>query len=138
MNREQRRRAARSKDRGQNYADVLAKRQIGKETLRMAMEDEAVKLASDILCQRQLWAVIVALNEQFQFGAKRTIALMEAMDKVLAEFEDMKKKNGNEYAEEKLRQRASQVSGVQVKYQHEAEKETWKQMQKEKDGDHDL
>ena len=48
------------------------------------------------------------------------------------------KKNGDEYAEEKLRQRASQVSGVQVKYQHEAEKETWKQMQKEKDGDHDL
>lgn len=77
MNRQQRRRQARnSKKPGQNYADVLTQKEIGKQTLRMAMEDEAVKLATDIICQQQLWAVLVALNEKFEFGPKRTRDLL--------------------------------------------------------------
>lgn len=131
MNRKERRAQARQKGRGETHADVLAKRQIGRATLRMAMEDEAVKLAADIMSQRMLWAVVVALNERFDFGPKRTVQLMEAMDKVLADFEDMKAKGGDEYAEEKLRQRASQVSGVNVRYSHEAEREAWGKMRKE-------
>lgn len=131
MNRKERRAQARQKGRGETHADVLAKRQIGRATLRMAMEDEAVKLAADIMSQRMLWAVVVALNERFEFGPKRTVQLMEAMDKVLADFEDMKAKGGDEYAEEKLRQRASQVSGVNVRYSHEAEREAWGKMRKE-------
>lgn len=86
----------------------------------MAMEDEAVKLASDIICQRQLWAVIVTLNEKYQFGPKRTRDFFEAMERVLDDFEQMKKDNGDEFAEEKLRQRAEQVSGIKIQYQHEA------------------
>lgn len=108
------------KRKGETYADYLARKRIGEETLRMAMEDEAVKLASDIICQRQLWAVIVTLNEKYQFGPKRTRDFFEAMDAVLDEFERMKKENGDAYAEEKLRQRAEQVSGVKIQYQHEA------------------
>lgn len=108
------------KRKGETYADVLARKRIGQETLRMAMEDEAVRLASDIICQRQLWAVIVTLNERYQFGPKRTRDFFEAMEAVLDEFERMKKENGDAYAEEKLRQRAEQVSGVKIQYQHEA------------------
>lgn len=108
------------KRKGETYADVLARKRIGQETLRMAMEDEAVRLASDIICQRQLWAVIVTLNEKYQFGPKRTKDFFEAMEAVLDEFERMKKENGDAYAEEKLRQRAEQVSGVKIQYQHEA------------------
>lgn len=137
MNRQQRRAQARKKGRqiagatGERYADVLARKQIGRETLRMAMEDEAVRLAADIICQRQLWAVVVALNEQFQFGAKRTRDLLEAMDLVLADFETIKAKHGDDVAEEKLRERASKVSGINVRYQHEAEREAWEMMQSE-------
>lgn len=105
---------------GETYADVLARKRIGQETLRMAMEDQAVKLASDIICQRQLWAVIVTLNEKYQFGPKRTKDFFEAMEAVLDEFERIKKENGDAYAEEKLRQRAEQVSGIKIQYQHEA------------------
>lgn len=108
------------KRKGETYADILAKRRIGQETLRMAMEDQAVKLASDIICQRQLWAVIVTLNEKYQFGPKRTRDFFEAMERVLDDFEQMKKNNGDAYAEEKLRQRAEQVSGIKIQYQHEA------------------
>lgn len=108
------------KRKGETYADVLTRKRIGQETLRMAMEDQAVKLASDILCQRQLWAVIVTLNEKYQFGPKRTRDFFEAMERVLDDFEQMKKENGDEFAEEKLRQRAEQVSGIKIQYQHEA------------------
>lgn len=106
---------------GENYADVLARQAIGRKTLELAMHDEAVGLAADIKCQRMLWAAIVALNEQYQFGPKRTRDFMAAMDQVLADFESLKAENGDTYAEEKLRQRASQVSGIEIKYQHEAE-----------------
>ncbi len=131
MNRQQRRAQARQKGQGMTHADVLARRQIGRQTLRLAMEDEAVKLAADIKCQRMLWAVVVALNEKFQFGKKRTMDLMEAMDLVLADFATLKEKHGDTYAEEKLRQRASQVSGINVRYTHEAEMEAWERMQGE-------
>lgn len=137
MNREQRRKEARAKKKGpmrasaptgERYADVLAKRRIGQETLRMAMGDQAILLAADILCQRQLWAAVVALNEQWQFGPKRTRDFLEQMEKIADDFEEMKKEHGDAYAEEKLRQRAEQVSGVPILYQHEVERMAYEKM----------
>ena len=128
MNRQERRAQARRKGPGMTHADVIARRKIGKETLRMAMEDQAVALAADIKCQQMLWGAVIALNEQFGFGEKRTREFLEAMGKIADEFEAMREQDGYEYAEEKLRQRASQVSGIDIHYQHEAEIETWKQM----------
>lgn len=106
---------------GETYADVLAKRKIGEKTLELAMHDEAVNFAADIKTQRMLWAAVVALNEKFQFGPKRTRDFMASMDEIIQEFDAMKEENGDAYAEEKLRQRASQVSGIDIQYQHETE-----------------
>ena len=53
---------------------------------------------------------------------------LEAVGEIADEFEQMHKENGYEYAEEKLRQRASQVSGVEIHYQHEMEIEAYKKM----------
>ena len=131
MNREQRRKAARNKAKGETYADTLAKQAIGRETLRLAMEDKAVELAADIICQRQLWAAVIALNEKWQFGPKRTRDFLETMEAIVAEFDEMKKKHGDAYAEEKLRERAHQVSGVEIFYQHEAERKAWEQFKAE-------
>lgn len=128
MNREQRRAQARRKAPGMTHADVIARRKIGQQTLRMAMEDEAVALAADIKCQQMLWGAVIALNEQFGFGEKRTRDFLEAMGKIADEFEVMRQQDGYEYAEEKLRQRASQVSGIDIHYQHETEIEAWKKM----------
>lgn len=128
MNREQRRREAKAKKTGQTYSDVLAKRRIGQETLRMAMEDQAVLLAADIFCQRQLWAAVVALNEVWKFGPKRTKDFLDQMELIADEFEAMKKEHGDAYAEEKLRQRAQKVSGIEILYQHEAERRAYEQM----------
>lgn len=118
---------------GETYADVLAKRKIGEQTLALAMEDEAVALRADIYCQRQLWAAVVALNEQFQFGPKRTRDFLDQMERIADEFEAMKKENGDAYAEEKLRQRAEQVSGIKVRYQHESERAAYAAKKQEKE-----
>lgn len=128
MNRQERRAQARRKGPGMTHADVIARRKIGQQTLRMAMEDQAVALAADIKCQQMLWGAVIALNEQFGFGEKRTRDFLETMGKIADEFEAMREQDGYEYAEEKLRRRASQVSGIDIHYQHEAEIETWKQM----------
>ena len=128
MNRQQRRAQARRKGPGMTHADVIARRKIGAQTLRMAMEDQAVALAADIKCQQMLWGAVIALNEQFGFGEKRTRDFLEAMGKIADEFEAMREQDGYEYAEEKLRQRASQVSGIDIHYQHETEIEAWKKM----------
>ena len=128
MNREQRRAQARRKAPGMSYAGQLARRKIGAQTLRMAMEDQAVALAADIKCQQMLWGAVIALNEKFGFGEKRTRDFLEAMGRIADEFEAMRQEDGYEYAEEKLRQRASKVSGVDIRYQHESEIEAWKKM----------
>lgn len=128
MNREQRRAQARRKGPGMTYADMITRKKIGAQTLRMAMEDQAVALAADIKCQQMLWGAVIALNEQFGFGEKRTRDFLEAMGRIADEFEAMREQSGYEYAEEKLRLRASQVSGVDIHYQHETEIEAWRQM----------
>ena len=129
MNREQRRKAwKKDKANGMTYADVLAKRRIGQATLKMAMEDQAVALAADIKCQQMLWGAVIALNERFGFGEKRTRDFLEAMGEIADEFEAMRQAHGYEVAEEKLRQRASQVSGINIQYQHEAERDAWEKM----------
>lgn len=135
MNREERRKIQRHKCVGQTYADVMAKRAIGRETLRMAMEDKAVALAADILCQRQLWAAVIALNEKFQFGPKRTKDFLNTIEQVANDFEAMKEQNGDAYAEEKLRQRAEQVSGIKIRYQHEQERELMAKMKGQEHGE---
>lgn len=135
MNREERRRIQKHKGAGQTYADVMAKRAIGKEVLRMTMEDKAVALAADILCQRQLWAAVIALNERFQFGPKRTKDFLNTIEQVANEFEAMKEQNGDAYAEEKLRQRAEQVSGIKIRYQHEQEREMMAKMKGQQNGE---
>ncbi len=135
MNREERRRIQKHKGVGQTYADVMAKRQIGKETLRMAMEDKAVALAADILCQRQLWAAVIALNEKFQFGPKRTRDFLNSIERVSEDFDRMKQEHGDAYAEEKLRHRAEQVSGIKIQYQHEQEREAWAKLKGQEHGE---
>ena len=131
MNREQRRKAARNKAKGETFVDALTKQKIGRETIRLAMEDKAVELAADIICQRQLWASVVAMNELWQVGPKRSRDFLNAIEAVVDEFNAMKQEHGDAYAEEKLRERAEKVSGIKLYYQHETERKAWEQFKEE-------
>lgn len=61
-NRQQRRMAAKKRP-GENYADVLMKQKLIRETVQQEVHSESVKLEADIKTQRFMWMAVVALNE---------------------------------------------------------------------------
>ena len=119
-NRQQRRAQMRKGKRpGETYADVLARKQLVAKAVEKSVHDENVKLEADIKQQRLMWECIVALNEAYGFGGVRAVRFMEAIDKVAQEVEAMKQEVDAQYAYEKLRQRASEITGIDIKYIHE-------------------
>lgn len=119
-NRAQRRAAyKKGKRQGETYADVLAKQKMIKEAVDRSVHDESVALESDIKTQRFLWMSIAALNVAFGFAGVRAQRYMSALDEVREDMEKMAKKNGWEYAIEKLREQCQKITGIEVKQVHE-------------------
>lgn len=121
MNRKQRRAMARAKKPGQSFAEAVGARQMIREAVEREVHSESVRLESDIINQRMLWEAVVALNEEFGFGGQRAVRFMEALGRVADEVLKMREADGEQYAFEKLRQRASQITGIDIKYIHEDE-----------------
>lgn len=119
MNRAQRRAMARCKRPGESFADLVGKKQMIAKEIQSTVFDEKVNLEVDILLQRFMWECVVALNEEFGFGQERALKYMQAINKVQDEVEKMQADHGAQYAYEKLRQRASQITGIDIKYIHE-------------------
>lgn len=119
MNRAQRRAMARHKRPGESFADLVGKKQMIAKEIQNKVFDEKVNLEVDILLQRFMWECVVALNEEFGFAEARARRYMEAIDRVQKEVEKMQEESGSQYAYEKLRQRASQITGIDIKYIHE-------------------
>lgn len=111
----QQRRAASKKRPGENYADVLRKQQLIKEAVEKSAHDHAVSIEADIKTQRFLWMAVVALNEAFGFGGERAKRFMVALEEVANEVAQMNDKHGAIYAKTKLMERASQITGIEIK-----------------------
>ena len=121
-NRAQRRAAKRKGKRpGETYMDVLTQKQMIKKAVEDSVHDQSVALESDIKTQRLLWMCVVALNRAFGFAGVRSQRFMLTIDEVREELEKMAKKNGWEYAIEKLREAAAKITGMEVKQVHEEE-----------------
>ena len=85
------------------------------------VHSESVRLEADIINQRMLWEAVVALNDEFGFGGQRAVRFMEALGRVADEGLKRREADGEQYAFEKLRQRAAQITGIDIKYIHEDE-----------------
>lgn len=120
MNRQQRRMAAKKRP-GENYADVLMKQKLIRETVQQEVHSESVKLEADIKTQRFMWMAVVALNEAFGFGGERAKRFLLALENVANECRDLAKKHGGLYARKKLMERASQITGIEIIPIHEEE-----------------
>lgn len=121
MNREQRRALSRARKPGQSFAEAVGARAMIKEAVERRVYSESVRLESDIANQRLLWEAVVALNEEFGFGGQRAVRFMEALGRVAEEVAGLRERDGDQYAYEKLRQRAAQITGIDIKYIHEDE-----------------
>lgn len=104
-----------------SYADVLRRKQLVKAAVEKTASDITIQLESDRAQQRVMWMAVVALNSVFGFGEKRAIDFLIGLQSVAEEMTAITEKHGAQYAVDKLRQQASKITGIDIKYIHEEE-----------------
>lgn len=110
MNRAQRR--AKPKRRNPGKADLGMKYQM--------IQSSAIDIAVQRHLQLQLWAFVVALNDEAGFGKDRTQRILNSIGDVWNEWQQMAQDVDLEYATEKLRLKAEQISGMSIGYVEDA------------------
>ena len=120
-NRQQRRAAQKDKRPGETYADVLAKKRMIKEAVERSVHDNNVAIEADIKSQRLMWMAVIALNDAFGFGGDRAKRFLLALEEVANETEALANEHGAVYARAKLMERASQITGMEIRPVHEEE-----------------
>lgn len=121
MNRAQRRAAAKKKPQGVSYADQLAKDRLLKASVEKAARDETVRIDADRIVQKMSWLMVCSVADAFGIGHQRMQQFFDAFQANVDEYDRMVRETDQEYADEKLRQRAEQVSGIPIKYLYEEE-----------------
>lgn len=96
----------RGKPAGMNYADVLAR----KRMIRQAVQDEVILHEVNISMQRHLCLTAVALHEAYGFSEKRLDKFFDAFQAAADELQKMIDEVDQDYAYEKLRLRAEEIS----------------------------
>lgn len=104
---------------GESYADVLERKRQIAAAVNAAAKDESVKLQADVRCQRMLWMCVITLNDKHGFGPKRCVEFLHEVGAVVDEWEKLAEDGGRDYANEKLRQRAEQVTGMKIEHLYE-------------------
>lgn len=82
----------------------------------MAANNLAVQIKADIHTQKMSWLIMLALNDEFQFGQSRYARLAQALHKRSEWYENLVKGADEEYATEKLRQDAERVTREELEF----------------------
>lgn len=109
------------KPHGATYADVLAYQRKKDEAIERAAQSAVTKVTSNQQAQRVQWIDIIAIHEAFGIGPDRFEKFFECAIEISNEVERMRKDVDDEYAWEKLRERAAKVSGINFSYVYEGE-----------------
>lgn len=74
--------------------------------------------------QRALWLMVIAVAEAFHIGPMRLSRdFFPVLDELNQELQRMREENGEVYAFEKLRMRAEQVSGMEIRHFYDPDPE---------------
>lgn len=106
---------------GVNYAQVLAAEKREKEAKVKRERQMELYMHTEIYVQRALWLSAVSIAEAYGFGPKRMESYFEKLKENSDDFDRMCEENDYDYALEKLRQRAEEVSGAKLEYLYEKE-----------------
>ena len=109
------------KPQGATYADMLAHKRLVRASVEQAAKDETVQLKSDIRTQRAMWLMVCSIADAFGFGPKNMARFFVALQENTDELEKMRTEVDEEYAYEKLRQKAEKVTGMKIQYLYEHE-----------------
>lgn len=111
-----------AKPNGMNYAQVLARQAMIQQAVEKAAADTTVNLQSDIHTQRAMWLMVVSIADAFGIGPTRMRRdFFPALERNTDALIRMEEEVDVDYAYEKLRLRAEQVSGVKIEYLYEHE-----------------
>ena len=108
---------------GMTYAEALAMQKRQLETIREAAVSDTARLQAEDTTTRNMWLMIISLSDAYGFGPKRIDRFISSFNENVAEFARMQEQNGEEYAFEKLRQRAEKVTGSKIAYVSDEEYE---------------
>ena len=103
---------------GETLAQAMRREALFQKACEQQISAETVRIEADRRLQVAAWMQAVALHETFGFGATRIRRFLQAMQDVADEVSRMTDDVDGEYALEKLRQRAEQVSGLKIDYIH--------------------
>ena len=112
----------RGKPRGMTYADVLARKRAVALGIQKAATDTALQVEADTRTQRAMWLMVCSIVDASGIGPERMKRdFFPALQRNTDELERMTAEVDADYAYEKLRQRAKQVTGMEIEYLYEHE-----------------
>lgn len=106
---------------GMTLMDEITKRKLVYQGVEKTATDVALKIKIDRSNQKALWLAIVAVNDAYGFGSKRIQPFINSLLEASNEYQKMKTDNDEEYADEKLRMKVEQITGIEIKYLYEDE-----------------
>ena len=106
---------------GMTLADELARKRMLREAIQNAAEDVTVQVRADTATQRALWLAVCSIADAYGFGPERMRRFFVALQENTEELERMRAEVDEDYAYEKLRLKAEQVTGIPITYLYEYE-----------------
>ena len=106
---------------GMTLADELARKRMLREAMQNAAEDATVQVRADTATQRALWLAVCSIADAYGFGPERMRRFFVALQENTDELERMRAEVDEDYAYEKLRLKAEQVTGMPITYLYEYE-----------------
>lgn len=111
----------RGKPQGMTYVDVLTRKKAVAAGIEKAATDAALKIETDTRVQRAMWLMVVSMADAFGIGPGRSQKFFEALQANSDLLTKMTEEADEDYAYEKLRQRAEQITGIKIEYLYEHE-----------------
>ena len=106
---------------GMTLADELARKRMLREAMQNAAEDATVQVRADTATQRALWLAVCSIADAYGIGPERMPRFFVALQENTEELERKRAEVDEDYAYEKLRLKAEQVTGMPITYLYEYE-----------------
>jgi len=109
------------KPRGMNYADMLAHKRKINAAVEETARDATVLVEANTQTQRSMWLMVCSIADAYGFGPRKMQLFFDALLANSEELEQMRSEADEDYAYEKLRQKAESVTGINIEYLYEHE-----------------
>lgn len=104
------------KPHGATYADILAEKRARMRAIDKAAEDGMVELRANAHTQRAMWLMVCSVADAYGFGPERMKLFLETLQRNAEELQRMIDEVDEDYAYEKMRRKAEQVTGEKLEY----------------------